>query len=166
MSFVIILALSGIIFISLEAILPGMVMGILGVILCFSSIAVAFITDDLPPAFLSFGGRFLLSTIILLVTVISIGFWLKYFDKFPWTKGLILRSSSDGKIESTDESYEEMIGITGQALSDLKPTGKVKIEGLPETSYVIAEDGFIEAGSAIKIIQVEGRTVTVRQITT
>ena len=64
MSFVIILALAGIIFISLEAILPGMVMGILGVILCFSSIAVAFTTDDLPQIFLSFGGRFLLATII------------------------------------------------------------------------------------------------------
>ena len=166
MSFVIILALSAIIFISLEAILPGMVMGILGVILCFSSIAVAFTTDDLPQIFLSFGGRFLLATIILLATVLSIGFWLKYFDKFPWTKRLVLRSSSDGTIESTDESYKEMIGITGQAVSDLKPTGKVKIAGLPDTSYVIAENGFIEAGSGIKIIQIEGRTVTVRQITT
>ena len=166
MSFVIILALAGIIFISLEVILPGMIMGILGVILCFSSIATAFTTDDLPPAFLGFGGRFLLSTIILLVTVLSIGFWLKYFDKLPWSKGLILRSSSSGKIESTDNKYKEMIGITGQAISDLKPTGNVKIKGLPETSYVIAENGFIGAGSAIEIIQIEGRTVTVRQITT
>jgi membrane protein implicated in regulation of membrane protease activity len=47
----------------------------------------------------------------------------------------------------------------------LKPTGKVKIEGLPDTCYVLAENGFIEAGSTIKIIQVDGRTVTVRQIT-
>jgi|GEM_PF-1296168 len=164
MSFVIILALAGIIFISLEVLLPGMIMGILGVILCFSSIAAAFTADDLPAAFLGFGGRFLLSTIILLVTVLSVGFWLKYFDKFPWAKGLVLRSSSGGKIESTEN--KKMIGSTGQAVSDLKPTGNVKIEGLPETCYVIAENGFIEAGSAIKIIQVDGRTVTVRQITT
>ena len=164
MSFVIILALAGIIFISLEVILPGMIMGILGVILCFSSIATVFTTDELPPAFLGFGGRFMLSTIILLVTLLSIGIWLKYFDKFPWANRLVLKSSSSGKIESTKN--KEIIGSTGQAISDLKPTGNVKIEGLPETSYVIAENGFIEAGSAIKIIQVDGRTVTVRQITT
>ena len=163
MSFVIILALAGIIFISLEVILPGMIMGILGVILCFSSIATVFTTDELPPAFLGFGGRFMLSTIILLVTLLSIGIWLKYFDKFPWANRLVLKSSSSGKIESTEN--KEIIGSTGQAISDLKPTGNVKIEGLPETSYVIAENGFIEAGSAIKIIQVDGRTVTVRQIT-
>ncbi|MDE0569204.1 MAG: hypothetical protein OSB44_00890 [Verrucomicrobiales bacterium] len=163
MSFVIILALAGIIFISLEVILPGMIMGILGVLLCFASIATAFTADDLPPAFLGFGGRFLLSTIILLVTVICVGIWLKYFDRMPWSKGLVLKSSSDGKIESLNN--KEIIGTTGQATSDLKPTGKVKIEGLPDTCYVLAENGFIEAGSTIKIIQVDGRTVTVRQIT-
>ena len=163
MSFVIILALAGIIFISLEVILPGMIMGILGVILCFSSIVTAFTADDLPSAFLGFGGRFLLSTIILLVTVISVGTWLKYFDRLPLAKGLVLKSSSDGKIESLGN--KEIIGTTGQAVSDLKPTGNVKIEGLPDTCYVHAENGFIEAGSIIKIIQVDGRKVTVRQIT-
>lgn len=164
MSLVIILALAGIISISLEVILPGMIMGILGVILCSASIVTVFNADDLPPVFLGFGGRVLLSTLVLLVTVISVGIWLKYFDRFPWAKGLVLKSSSDGKIESLDN--KEIIGTTGRAISDLKPTGNVKIEGLPDTCYVLAENGFIESGSSIKIIQVDGRTVTVRQITT
>ena len=109
MSLVIILALAGIISISLEVILPGMIMGILGVILCSASIVTVFNADDLPPVFLGFGGRVLLSTLVLLVTVTSVGIWLKYFDRFPWAKGLVLKSSSDGKIENLEKIENNFI---------------------------------------------------------
>ena len=163
MSLVILLALAGVIFISLEIILPGMILGIIGALSSLAALYIVFTTDDLPSFFLGPGGRFLLASIILLLSVTMIGLWLKYFDRVPIGKNLILKTSSDGKIGYAEDG--ELLGIRGTAVTDLRPSGKVKIEGLPKTCDVIAEGGFIESGANIEIIKVDGRRVLVRQVT-
>lgn len=159
MALIIFLALAGAIFICLEIILPGMILGIGGFIAIAASLVMTFTTDDL--AGLSGGGRALVAACILLGCLIIIGLWLKYFDRTAIGRKLVLGSGGVAKIDYADA--EQLLGIKGTALTDLRPSGRVKMDGLPKTCDVIAETGFIESGSEIVVVKVEGRRVLVRQ---
>ena len=67
MTIIVLLAIAGIILICLEVILPGMILGILGLIASMTSIFLVFTTDQMPPLFDDIGGRFLLFSIIALL---------------------------------------------------------------------------------------------------
>jgi len=161
MVFILILALASVIFICLEIILPGMVLGIAGIVALVASLTLTFSTGDLDG--MGFGGRALIASCILFVCLALIALWLKYFDRTPLGRKLVLRTS--GKTYMANADPELLLGAKGESLTDLRPTGKVAIDGLPKTCYVIAETGFIEAGSKIEIIKIDGRRVLVRQTT-
>ena len=108
MTIIVLLAIAGIILICLEVILPGMILGILGLIASMTSIFLVFTTDQMPPLFDDIGGRFLLFSIILIFSIISGLFWLKYFDKVPLVKGLILDEVKGTNPENLDTN--QLIG--------------------------------------------------------
>ena len=161
MTIIVSLAIAGIILICLEVILPGMILGILGLIASMTSIFLVFTTDQMPPLFDDIGGRFLLFSIILIFSIISGLFWLKYFDKVPLVKGLILNEDKDTNPENLDAN--QLIGSKGIALTDMRPVGRVDIKK-PSGSYeFVAENGFIKSGSAIKVIKIKNNQFIVRE---
>ena len=95
MTIIVLLAIAGIILICLEVILPGMILGILGLIASMTSIFLVFTTEQMPPLFDDIGGRFLLFSIILIFSIIIGLFWLNHFDKVPFVNGLILDDVKD-----------------------------------------------------------------------
>jgi membrane-bound serine protease (ClpP class) len=160
MTLIIILALAGIVLICLELILPGMILGLAGIIALVSAVMLSFSSVELEPLGLS--GRALVAASILFVSMLVIGIWLKYFDRVPIGRGLILTQENREKVAGQKPS--EYIGLQGTALTDLRPAGKVNIKGLPKTCDIIAETGFIESGSGIEIIKADGRRIIVRKI--
>ncbi len=158
MVLIILLALAGVVLISLEVILPGMILGLAGGAAIISSLAMTFASEEL--ASLSFGGRALVAACLLLGCLLLIGLWLKYFDRTALGSKLVLGPSSDAKV--VDTAPKQLLGVSGTALTDLRPSGKVRVEGLPKSCDIVAESGFIEAGSAIEVVKVEGRRVVVR----
>jgi membrane-bound serine protease (ClpP class) len=54
------------------------------------------------------------------------------------------------------------VGETGQAASDLRPSGKVLIED--RLIDVITEGDYVDAGTPIEVLRVEGNRVLVRKI--
>jgi membrane-bound serine protease (ClpP class) len=58
--------------------------------------------------------------------------------------------------------YAALRGKTGTALSTLRPVGKAEIEG---QRYTVEADGtFIEPGTAVRVINVQGNQITVRSV--
>lgn len=160
MSLIILLALAGIVLICLETILPGMILGLAGIIALISAITLTFSSAELES--LGISGQALVAASILLVGAVIIGTWLKYFDRIPVSRALVLTKRNQGKV--TGKETTECLGSRGIALTDLRPSGKVKIKGLPKTCDIIAETGFIECGSSIEVIKVNGRRILVREI--
>ncbi|MFA6808960.1 MAG: NfeD family protein [Eubacteriales bacterium] len=146
----------GIILIFLEIfIIPGFgVSGILGFLLLFGGIFSA--ADTLIEGVIYF-----LITFIVIGLLVYIGVKTGKVSKL-WGK-ISLREqqqNSDGYVAPKPE-YERYLGKKGVAITDLRPAGSVKIED--ERVDVVTEGGYIEPGTPIRVLAVEGTRVIVRE---
>ena len=66
----------------------------------------------------------------------------------------------DGYTSVIDKS--KFLGAVGVCVTDLRPAGTVMIDGEPVD--VVSEGGFVKQGSSVKVINVDGSRVMVRQI--
>lgn len=160
MTTIVLFAVAGITLICLEVILPGLILGILGLIASMTSIILVFTTEQMPTLFDGFGGRFLLVSIILIGSMITFLTWLNYFDKLPLAKGLLIRETSNSKDEAIES--DQLIGAEGHTITDLNPMGKVDIKDVLARHEFVAENGFIKAGTPIKVIKIKNNQFIVR----
>ena len=65
-----------------------------------------------------------------------------------------------GYISTADKS--KFLGAIGTCSTDLRPAGTVMVEGQPLD--VVTEGNFLKQGSIVKIINVDGSRILVRQI--
>ena len=72
-----------------------------------------------------------------------------------------VESASDGYTVA-DKSYEDMIGKRGVALTVLRPSGKVTIEGEMYDAVSFAQ--YIEKGEEIEVIRYENTNIVVRKV--
>lgn len=70
------------------------------------------------------------------------------------------QQNHDGYTSVIDKS--KFLGATGICVTDLRPAGTITIEGEPVD--VVAEGSFVKQGSTVKVINVDGSRVLVRQI--
>jgi membrane-bound serine protease (ClpP class) len=100
---------------------------------------------------------FVLADIIVVPVVIIAG--LKLLARSP----LALRTSLSSKsgYSSFDEKSGQYIGKTGQAATDLRPSGTAIIDD--KRVDVVTRGDYIEKGSQIRVIDVEGSRVVVRK---
>jgi membrane-bound serine protease (ClpP class) len=112
------------------------------------------------------------------VTIVILYAGIKFIPKTSWGRGLVLSSPEDegttlppSAIESSRLSWEggtsqatlsEFVGKEGVAQSDLRPVGIVVVDG--RRVDCVTEGAMIDAGSRVKIIQVRGNRVVVRQV--
>jgi membrane-bound serine protease (ClpP class) len=66
---------------------------------------------------------------------------------------------NDGGLEF---DYQTLLGLTGRATTLLHPIGKAEFKG--EYYQVEADASFVEAGSEIKVVKVQGNTIFVRSV--
>ncbi|MBR6013098.1 MAG: hypothetical protein IK062_04860 [Selenomonadaceae bacterium] len=66
----------------------------------------------------------------------------------------------DGYTSNADKS--KFLGAIGVCLTDLRPSGTVIVEGEPLD--VVTEGSFVKQGNIVKIINVDGSRILVRQI--
>jgi membrane-bound serine protease (ClpP class) len=96
---------------------------------------------------------------ILILTALAAFVWMKYFPKSPMGKALSLNQNIV-RNDQADSLWRP--GMKGTALSILRPAGKALIED--RRADVIADGTWIEQGSAIEIVKVEGNRIYVREI--
>lgn len=146
--------LGGILMIIVEILLPtvGLLAGI-GVAAMLYSIVLALGGDI---GALSALGISLLLSIVIFMLIVS-----RLPSSRLWNK-VVLRDSSRAErgFVSTQE-HPELVGKTGEVLTELRPSGTARIDGQPVD--VISEGSFIPKGTQIVVLSVNGSRVIVRE---
>lgn len=142
-------------------VLPGFgIAGISGIILIFLSIFLSllgsdpFITGD------SISMAIIQIAIAIISAIVLVLLLAKYLPKASFFSKLILSESEKAEEGFVSVSQEEsLMGKYGVAISILRPVGIAEIDG--KRVEVISEGGFIQPGTEIKVIKVEGMRVLV-----
>ena len=151
MSIIITLLVVGSLLLLAEIFIPGMVAGILGAICFVSAVTVGYQKYDAPVShYLAIG--------VLALAGIEFIAWLRFF---PDSK-LAGRFVSKGAIGSLGNERPELIGQKGITLTDLRPSGAVRLESGAKID-VITEGDMIDCDTPISVIDVEGLRVVVRR---
>ncbi|MEM7385888.1 MAG: NfeD family protein [Verrucomicrobiota bacterium] len=150
---IIALIILGIVMIITEFILPGAVIGVIGGLCLLIAVGLSFYGfGTTVGTFVALG--------VLIVSIVSIALWMRFFDKMPLSRQFTLNESVDGTADNNE--YQRFLNLSGVAGTDLRPAGKAVIDG--NRLDVVAETGMIENGSEVKVVQVEGNRIVVRAI--
>lgn len=162
----ILLFVIGLVLLALEVfVIPGFgIAGIAGIVLIVASLFLSLIGSGLPFVDMdrvSFAIIQLGAT--LLVTSVIIFFLIRLLPKSSIFNRLVL--SEDEKADKgfvSSASLHELIGKEGVALTTLRPAGMAEIND--QKVDVVADGDYVQQGSKVKIIRVEGSKVVVREI--
>ena len=148
---VIILLLAGAVLLVLETVLPGLIAGIVGFVCLVTGVVVAYTDHGVPT------GNFVL---ILTGAGLIVG-WLLYLKFFPGSRAARL-FISERSIGDVDAEQTSLIGQSGTALTNLRPSGTASING--HRVDVVTEGDLIESGTPVKVVAVEGLRTVVRAL--
>jgi len=160
----ILIFVAGVVLLILEIfVIPGFgIAGIAGILLIVLSLFLALINTDF-----YFDTDILFTAIIQLASalaggVIAIGLLIKYLPKSTAFSQFIL-SDASSKAEGfiSNPEHSELAGESGEALTDLRPSGIVIINS--KRYDVVTEGDYIQKGSRVIVARVEGVKIIVQQ---
>lgn len=141
----------GVILVVIELFVVGAVIGIIGMILI--TISITTLGDNL---------LFMLANVIvaLILTIVEWVILVKIFNrKIPFLDKVILKDSTNS--ESGYNSHD-LVGKTAQTVTDLRPAGIIFCEN--ERIDAVSDGNFILRNKTVKILEVEGTRVVVREV--
>jgi membrane-bound serine protease (ClpP class) len=156
------LFLSGVVLVLVEVFfVPGLgVPGVLGLIFVIAALVLALIgvpldvsfetgvlADAMTRVLLSLLGAFVLALV-----------FMRLLSKTAMGRALVLEDAETGFLSAPSAS--DLVGQTGEALTDLRPAGKVVIDG--ERHEATSEREFIARGSRVRVIGKDGPALVVR----
>ncbi len=148
MTTIIVLLVIGAVLLFLETLLPGLVAGIIGFICLVAAVILAY------------GESFFTGNVVLAVVFAGLGVgtwaWLKFFPDSRIARKFV----SHHAVGELGVEKPELLHGTGTTLTALRPSGVATING--QRVDVVAETGFIEPGTNVKVVAVEGSRVVVR----
>jgi membrane-bound serine protease (ClpP class) len=99
--------------------------------------------------------------IALVISAVVIALLARYFPSLPFFRRLLLPTASVAgpSLAATPAAGEIRAGMTGVARSILRPAGKAEIDG--RLVDVVTEGEFLDAGTAVRVLHVEGGRVVV-----
>lgn len=150
----IILQLAGVVVIIAEIILPsGGILSIIAAGLFGYSLYTVFAEVS------TFAGMmFVIADVIMLPVVLIVG--IKLLAKSPVT--LKTELSKTNGYSSQPEELSTYLGGTGTAITNLRPAGTVLIKN--QRVDVVSRGEYIEKGTAVAVVTVEGNQVIVKQV--
>nr|WP_294898503.1 NfeD family protein [uncultured Pedobacter sp.] len=165
----ILLFLLGIVFLALEFFLiPGFgVFGIVGIVCMVVGLAMSLVLNNFFDLSVSGNERIVQSFLLVLGSIIGAVFLSVVFG------GNILRSKTFQKLVLQDEQQSskgyqvtkpnfELLGKKGFAKTDLRPSGKIEIDG--EWYQAISNDGYIDNGTDIVVSKIENYNLIVKKL--
>lgn len=132
-----------------EMFVPGMIIGICGVVCIITSIVLSYQNNHTILGHLLVGCG-LFSTPVLLIL------WYKIFSKT-----FAIHESEEG-FSSTNESLKNLLSAEGTTLTPLHPSGIILING--ERVDVVTRGEMIDKNKKVKVIEVEGNRVVVKAV--
>ncbi|MEK4861509.1 NfeD family protein [Staphylococcus sp. FSL W8-0774] len=145
----------GVLFVIIELFIVGAVIGIIGIILI--SISIVMLGNNL---LLMLGN-------VIVALILSIIEWVvlvKIFKKnIPFLDKVILKDSTNAESGFTShDDRPHLVGKTAQTVTDLRPAGIIKLDD--ERIDAVSDGTFILRNRQVKILEVEGTRVVVREI--
>ena len=108
------------------------------------------------------GSVFLISALIIVPVLIIVFF--RIFPRTFFGRKLIL-----GRIFSSEDGYtagpaeqDSLNGMQGTALSDLRPSGTIRVDGKKYSAVSSGE--YIDSGKEIKVIKTDGNRIVVKEV--
>lgn len=150
MAVILILLLLGAALMFLEVFLPGMIAGIAGFVCLVAAVVVGYT---------EFGfvtGNYVLGAVVLGLALGTFC-WLRYFPE----SRLARRFIAQGTVGDIGTEKPELVGCTGEALTQLRPCGMALING--KRVDVVTEGPLLEKGTRLRVVAVEGLRVVVRE---
>jgi membrane-bound serine protease (ClpP class) len=156
------LFLAGVILVVVEIFfVPGLgVPGVLGLICVIAALVLALIgipidvsfetgvlADAMTRVLLSLLGAFVLALV-----------FMRLLSRTAMGRALVLEDAETGFLSAPSAS--DLVGQTGEALTDLRPSGKVVVDG--ERHEATSERAFIARGSRVRVIGKDGPALVVR----
>ncbi len=161
----ILLFLAGVILLALEIfVIPGFgFAGIGGIVLIIASLFFALISNEIYFDFNSISVAIIQLTGALVATLVLVALMLKFLPKSTTFNKLVLAEEETAEKGFVSfPSDKELLGAEGVALTTLRPAGTAEINGARVD--VMADWDYIERGSRIKVLRVEGVKVVVKEI--
>jgi len=152
----------GLILVAMEIFfIPGFgIAGILGIVCLLGGLGLSLIGSGATwDSWLSALGQVSLS---ILVAILVALFLLRYFQRLPFGKRLLLKTSLLAKegYASSPEEDQRWLGKRGTAATDLHPSGIAHLNG--DRVDVVSDGDFINAGQAVEVVRVDGNRIVVR----
>jgi membrane-bound serine protease (ClpP class) len=149
-----ILFVAGIILLVIEVFAPSFgILGILGIASIFSGVVLA--AYDTENALWSLTIAFILAVVVVVI-------FIRIFKhRGIWNKFILKEELTDEAGFVSQESKSYLLGMTGSAITPLRPAGTATISG--KRIDVVTQGEFIAAGRPVEVIQVEGARVIVRE---
>jgi membrane-bound serine protease (ClpP class) len=155
----------GLILVAMEIFfIPGFgIAGVLGIVALLGGLGLSLIGSGATwDSWLSALGQVSLS---ILVAILVALFLLRYFQRLPFGKRLLLKTSLLSKegYASSPEEDQRWLGKRGTAATDLHPSGIAHLNG--DRVDVVSDGEFINAGQAVEVVRVDGNRIVVRLLT-
>jgi len=146
------LAATGLLLIFLEFFLPGAIMAIGGGLLLVTSLFFFHMFDPRPfPLFV-----YSVFLLVALFVVIRIALW-----KIKASTGEIIAEGSQEGFQASIYP-KELVGKTGVAATDLKPSGHIWIED--RSFEALSKSGYIDKGTRVRVLSGQGSHLLVKPI--
>ncbi len=152
---IVVLSLVGFLLLAAEVFVPGMILGILG-LLCLGG-AIAF-------SYVEFGAYIGTITLVCVMGAVFVGFigWMMAFPHTSIGRRLMLKQNLTRGVGEKDRPSQPLVGQSGRALTPLRPSGTALING--QKVDVVAESSFVPQDTPIVVILQEGMRIVVRKI--
>lgn len=145
----------GIVLLVIEIIVPGFGLpGISGIL--FVLIGIILAMDSFANAILS------ISIAIIITTIIGIMLVKRGFKSQLFNSIVLNNQTNKEKGYLSSEADENLISKEGIAVSELRPSGFIDIDG--KRIDALSDEGYISKGTAVKIVKIEGSKIFVRRI--
>ncbi len=132
-----------------EVMLPGFIMGLTGLVVVIGCIAASFALGSPTSGWIMAAVAAVFMPVLFIV-------WLKTLEKYFSLK------TDQASYTGSRRELVQLVGKQGVAATTLRPVGQAMIEG--KRIDVVAAEGAIENGTAIKVVEVKSNRVLVRAV--
>lgn len=143
MSLIILLFIIGILCISAEVLVPGGILGGVGILMMFGGCVLAFTNYD-------FGGGMIAIAAAMVVTAIALTLEFKILPKTKIGRRAFLQKQISGSSSIYGSNEQQLIGKTAEALTKLTPSGYVRIDGQRYEAF--SQNGQIDSGTTLQVV--------------
>lgn len=151
-SIIVLLLIAGLLLLWLEMVVPGMIAGSLGGIALISGITMAYMNHGME------GGN-----LAVLCTLGGLGllmyWWSKRFQHTAIGKKMILSNAVQGN--GVADELTALVGKAGEAITPLRPSGTVLIEGKRIDAQT--DGDWVEIGAPVTVVRAQGALIVVRR---